>query len=126
MASASNLNLTKPNPLFFLEALSTGMKESTILPARQNMASNSTVEISSGKLETKKEKHSCLSARILGGSGLYLAPSLEDLGLSLRSSEEPKDQTRLLPFLCKVYLLIKKKKEKCSICLWVRTQYIIS
>lgn len=63
------------------------------------MASNSTVEIPSGKLETKREKHSCLSVRILGGSGLYLAPSLEDLGLSLRSSEEPKDQTRLLPFL---------------------------
>lgn len=68
-ASFSNLNLTKPNPLFLLVVQSTGMKESTILPTLQNIASNSTLEISLGRLDTYKEKELYLRAKMYGGRG---------------------------------------------------------
>lgn len=66
-ASFSNLNLTKPNPLFLLVVQSTGMKESTILPTLQNIASNSTLEISSGRLDTYKEKELYLRLKCMEG-----------------------------------------------------------
>lgn len=69
IASASDLNLTNANPCCLPEIRSLGMKQSTILPALQNIASSSTFEISPARLDTNKEKDLYLRSGILEGRG---------------------------------------------------------
>ena len=55
-ASLSVLNLLKPKPLYLPKDRSVGIKVSITTPALQNIAYSSVLEISGGRLETKREK----------------------------------------------------------------------
>ena len=55
-ASLSDLNLTKPKPLYMPEVESVGMNKPITVSALQNMASSSVLDIIGDKLDMNKEK----------------------------------------------------------------------
>lgn len=94
-ASVVVLNLTKPNPHFFPVLRSTGRKESMILPALQNIASSSVLDISTGKLDANSGTKSYRSDNMRSESNFSFAHF--SAGHSLSKSLVAMDWAASLP-----------------------------